>query len=441
MKTLCLKQFFLAAFAIVFLQGICFPVRAQQIHQIQKTQQTQQTKQSCNAGILPHSIRISLEGIFFSTTPVIRYYSMADWNKYECECPVEYISEETVLLTNENEMKSFLEILDKVPGCAEKMDASLVLEHFGIGSEVDILPDSAFCNLYNGHYNTKLKWNPMQQKFLADAMGDKEIRKKYLMKCFNGYNVFRYEVEMFFVGEHTEVRELSGIDFWLSGAVEVLGGRMKPCEKFCGMELMALLTDIFVSENAGQLHNLGWYDHPEHFKGLSEVFEVESKGLLLDNGNVLDGGKYTDNRSYEYFATLKVPDTNPNVRIVYAATEQQDGTLPSNGPLQRKFRKTVKRVLDIPFIFNRVWFNGSQAYIWFFNESNVNDYLVGLLEKPAADWEIDRKILCKSVLVEMHNSGKRNDVYLLLPGKRLLTVIENGYRYNYGSKLLNKNGD
>ena len=367
---------------------------------------------------------------------------MSDWNRYEGEVRV-IDNNNSIMLTKENEVQSFLEILEKVPGCAVKMETSALLEHFGIGREIGGLPDSVFCNLYNGHYKNKLKWNPAQQKYLADAMRDNETRKKYLLELFNAYSIFYYEAEAFSGGETVWTSHLSGIDFLASGAVDFFGGGLEPDDWGYGMELMKLVAENFINDydNLQQLHNLGWYDHPEHFNGLSEIFEVESKGLLLDNRNVLDGGKYTDNRSREYAAILKVPDINPNVRIVYAATERQDGSLPNFAPLLKKYRKTAKRVLDIPFFLNRLWYDGRQLRIWFFNGDNVNGYLVGLLEDSAAGLGFDREALCNSVLVEFSVPDKRNDMYLLLPGNHILPVMENGYPYSYGTRLLNKKGD
>ena len=372
------------------------------------------SREFLNLETLPDSVRISF--FAYSHAPgLIRFYSLADWNRYEGETVIEEYGSVVI-----EEDEKIYPLMRKLQG-KDTLQCEELLNKSGIGRVIDNLPDSSFYTLYDGQYKDKLRWNSLQRNLLTQAMRDPQMRGKclerYLSRC-------SCEVELFLSG-----RELGKIELY---------GKDAPVD-IClyGMDLMRLIVNEFVDSNPRDFHKLGWYDYPDHFTNLAEHFEIEEKFLLLDYGNTARGGKYTDNLNREYVASLRLREpfqkmdkvAYPNVRILYSATESDKG-LQRVPNLHKKARKVVERVLNVPFFSKRVEQKGERLNVWFFNDRNVNDYLVSLVAERTAELGIGEKELQHSILVEF--PSRKPDMYLMLPDNRIILLIEDGYRYNYG---------
>ena len=376
--------------------------------------------------IVPDSIRITFEG--YSPDPEwpgIRFYSLADWHQYEGEG---YLEEEyeSIVIEEAGQISAMMRNLQG----KDTFNINVLLEKFGIGGEIDNLPYSSFYTLYEGRYKDKLKWNSQQQDFLAQAMRNPQIRGNCLEKYLSRYTCV---VELFLRGKRLDKIELYGKGFIKSGILQEAPAGML----LNGMDLMRLIVNEFVDSNPDDFHNLGWYDYPQHFNNLLEYFEIEEKFLLHDHGNTAKGGKYSDNLNREYVASLKLRKpfgkvdkvAYPNVRILYSVTELDNG-LPVVANLHKKAFKVVNKVLNVPFFSNRVEQKGQRLNVWFFNDSNINDYLVSLVADRVEELGIGEKELQRSILLEF--PSRSPDMYLLLPDNRIIMLIEEGYRYNYG---------
>lgn len=384
-----------------------------------------------NLEMVPDSVRIS----FTKECPVpgwtpyrIRFYSMEDWSKYEGEYMLFEQDCGSIVIRGDEEIYA---LLGKLKG-RDTLRSREQLEYLEIGSVVDNLPDSSFCRLYDGQYKDKLKWNISQQNLLAQAMRDPQVRRNHVERQLSRY---RCVVELYLSGRELGKMELGGKESFVRGIWHLVPS----VQHLDWMDLMKLIVNDYVDSHPQDFHNLGWQDYPEHFDALSENFLVEERSLLLDNCNIAGGGRYTANRHREYAAVLKLMEpfrrvdkvAYPNVRIVYCAAES-DGVLPRIGNLHKKVRKVVEKVLDVPYFSERVEQKGQRMNVWFFNDRNVNDYLISLVAGRAAKSGIGEEELQRSILVEFPSRNKP-DMYLLLPDNRIMLLIDKGFRYNYGA--------
>ncbi len=159
-----------------------------------------------------------------------------------------------------------------------------------------------------------------------------------------------------------------------------------------------------------------------------------------DNWNIKYGGLYIDNRLPAYNATLALKEGPSNVRIMFAYEDMGDYAK-CVGNLERSHKDVIDRVSNIPFIKEKVLDAGQTLRIWYFNNRNVNDYLVMLAVDRLREnkmYGVDWADLNRAVVVEFFNKGM--NMYLALPDGRLVMFIENNWRYNYAGAIINPDG-
>lgn len=380
----------------------------------------------------------------------IRYYSLSDWNRYEGDITMEYNPISSITLKNKKVKDSLLSILENyyVPG--DEMHS--LLERFGVGKEINTLPDSCFRHLYEGKFSDMLQWNGYQVKYLADSLRKESVRIRLLNKYLEDFQYEDggkvYNVELFRNGEVQKWVTLSGRDFYRGEIEEFLQGKLDTEGKVpeilpysCGMDLLKIMAKKYVDRWPNAFYSLGWYDCEEVYKRLEKNFIIKEKCQFLDNWNVKYGGRYIDNRVPEYMARLSVKDGNPNVQLMFLYSSNADFNR-SITALENSHKSVVERICSIPFIKKNVVDAGIPLRIWYFNARNVNDYLHRLAVeglRRAKIYGVWWEDLENSVLVEFR-SNKGLNMYLALPDGRLVMLIENNWHGNYASVVINLDG-
>ena len=376
----------------------------------------------------------------------MRYYSLSDWNMYEGDVDLDIDNISSITLVKRRDKDAFMEILSKYAEHQEDKQARL--EQFGVGESINALPDSCFQNLYEGRFSDMLQWNPHQVKYLADSLRKESLRSRlldsYLLDFqYEGGNKVYY-VEMYRNGEVVERVRLSGRDFYRGDIEKFLQGRLDTkglvpeiTPYLYGMDLLKELAKRFVERWPNTLYKLGWHDCKQMYSRLEESFTIEDKCQLLDNWNVKYGGRYIDNRTPEYIARLSIKDGNPNVQLMFLHTYNTDFNKQISA-MENSYKSLVERVCSVPFIREKAVDAGTQLWIWYFNDRNVNDYLHLLAVeglRRAHVYGISWSNLKNSVLVE-YKARKGWNMYLLLPDNRLVMLVEEGWKYNYGGAVI-----
>ena len=376
----------------------------------------------------------------------MRYYSLSDWNMYEGDVVLDIDNISSITLVKRREKDAFIEILGKY--AVHQEDKQARLEQFGVGKAINTLPDSCFRNLYEGRFSDMLQWNPHQVKYLADSLRKESLRSRlldsYLLDFqYEGGNKVYY-VEMYRNGEVVKRVKLSGRDFYRGDIEKFLQGKLDTKGKvpeitpyLYGMDLLKELANRFVERWPNTLYKLGWHDCKQMYSRLEESFTIEDKCQLLDNWNVKYGGRYIDNRTPEYIARLSIKGGNPNVHLMFLHTYNTDFNKQISA-MENSYKSLVERVCSVPFIREKAVDAGAQLWIWYFNDRNVNDYLhlmavEGL--RRAHVYGISWSDLKNSVLVE-YKARKGWNMYLLLPDNRLVMLVEDGWKYNYGGAVI-----
>ena len=376
----------------------------------------------------------------------MRYYSLSDWNMYEGDVDLDIDNISSITLVKRKDKDAFMEILSKY--AVHQEDKQARLEQFGVGESINALPDSCFQNLYEGRFSDMLQWNPHQVKYLADSLRKESLRSRlldsYLLDFqYEGGNKVYY-VEMYRNGEVVERVRLSGRDFYrgdiekfLQGKLDTKGIVPEITPYLYGMDLLKELAKRFVERWPNTLYKLGWHDCKQMYSRLEESFTIEDKCQLLDNWNVKYGGRYIDNRTPEYIARLSIKGGDTNVQLMFLHTYNTDFNKQISA-MENSYKSLVERVCSVPFIREKAVDTGAQLWIWYFNDRNVNDYLhllaiEGL--RRAGMYGISGSDLKNSVLVE-YRARKGWNMYLLLPDNRLVMLIEDGWKYNYGGAVI-----
>ena len=376
----------------------------------------------------------------------MRYYSLSDWNMYEGDVDLDIDNISSITLVKRRDKDAFMEILSKY--AVHQEDKQARLEQFGVGESINALPDSCFQNLYEGRFSDMLQWNPHQVKYLADSLRKESLRSRlldsYLLDFqYEGGNKVYY-VEMYRNGEVVERVRLSGRDFYRGDIEKFLQGKLDTKGKvpeitpyLYGMDLLKELAKRFVERWPNTLYKLGWHDCKQMYSRLEESFTIEDKCQLLDNWNVKYGGRYIDNRTPEYIARLSIKGGNPNVHLMFLHTYNTDFNKQISA-MENSYKSLVERVCSVPFIREKAVDAGAQLWIWYFNDRNVNDYLHLLAVeglRRAHVYGISWSDLKNSVLVE-YKARKGWNMYLLLPDNRLVMLVEDGWKYNYGGAVI-----
>ena len=376
----------------------------------------------------------------------MRYYSLSDWNMYEGDVDLDIDNISSITLVKRRDKDAFMEILSKY--AVHQEDKQARLEQFGVGESINALPDSCFQNLYEGRFSDMLQWNPHQVKYLADSLRKESLRSRlldsYLLDFqYEGGNKV-YDVEIYRNGEVVERVRLSGRDFYRGDIEKFLQGKLDTKGKvpeitpyLYGMDLLKELANRFVERWPNTLYKLGWYDCKQMYSRLEESFTIEDKCQLLDNWNVKYGGRYIDNRTPEYIARLSIKGGNPNVHLMFLHTYNTDFNKQISA-MENSYKSLVERVCSVPFIREKAVDAGAQLRIWYFNDRNVNDYLHLLAVeglRRADIYGISWSDLKNSVLVE-YRARKGWNMYLLLPDNRLVMLVEEGWKYNYGGAVI-----
>ena len=376
----------------------------------------------------------------------MRYYSLSDWNMYEGDVDLDIDNISSITLVKRRDKDAFMEILSKY--AVHQEDKQARLEQFGVGESINALPDSCFQNLYEGRFSDMLQWNPHQVKYLADSLRKESLRSRlldsYLLDFqYEGGNKVYY-VEIYRNGEVVERVRLSGRDFYRGDIEKFLQGRLDTkglvpeiTPYLYGMDLLKELAKSFVERWPNTLYKLGWHDCKQMYSRLEESFIIEDKCQLLDNWNVKYGGRYIDNRTPEYIARLSIKGGNPNVHLMFLHTYNTDFNKQISA-MENSYKSLVERVCSVPFIREKAVDAGAQLWIWYFNDRNVNDYLHLLAVeglRRAHVYGISWSDLKNSVLVE-YRARKGWNIYLLLPDNRLVMLVEDGWKYNYGGAVI-----
>ena len=376
----------------------------------------------------------------------MRYYSLSDWNMYEGDVDLDIDNISSITLVKRRDKDAFMEILSKY--AVHQEDKQARLEQFGVGESINALPDSCFQNLYEGRFSDMLQWNPHQVKYLADSLRKESLRSRlldsYLLDFqYEGGNKV-YDVEIYRNGEVVERIKLSGRDFYRGDIEKFLQGKLDTKGKvpeitpyLYGMDLLKELAKRFVERWPNTLYKLGWHDCKQMYSRLEESFTIEDKCQLLDNWNVKYGGRYIDNRTPEYIARLSIKGGNPNVHLMFLHTYNTDFNKQISA-MENSYKSLVERVCSVPFIREKAVDAGAQLRIWYFNDRNVNDYLHLLAVeglRRAHVYGISWSDLKNSVLVE-YKARKGWNMYLLLPDNRLVMLVEDGWKYNYGGAVI-----
>ena len=376
----------------------------------------------------------------------MRYYSLSDWNMYEGDVDLDIDNISSITLVKRRDKDAFMEILSKY--AVHQEDKQARLEQFGVGESINALPDSCFQNLYEGRFSDMLQWNPHQVKYLADSLRKESLRSRlldsYLLDFqYEGGNKVYY-VEIYRNGEVVERVKLSGRDFYrgdierfLQGKLDTKGLVPEITPYLYGMDLLKELANRFVERWPNTLYKLGWHDCKQMYSRLEESFTIEDKCQLLDNWNVKYGGRYIDNRTPEYIARLSIKVGNPNVQLMFLHTYNTDFNKQISA-MENSYKSLVERVCSVPFIREKAFDAGAQLWIWYFNDRNVNDYLHLLAVeglRRAHVYGISWSDLKNSVLVE-YRARKGWNMYLLLPDNRLVMLVEDGWKYNYGGAVI-----
>ena len=376
----------------------------------------------------------------------MRYYSLSDWNMYEGDVDLDIDNISSITLVKRRDKDAFMEILSKY--AVHQEDKQARLEQFGVGESINALPDSCFQNLYEGRFSDMLQWNPHQVKYLADSLRKESLRSRlldsYLLDFqYEGGNKVYY-VEIYRNGEVVERVRLSGRDFYRGDIEKFLQGKLDTKGKvpeitpyLYGMDLLKELANRFVERWPNTLYKLGWHDCKQMYSRLEESFTIEDKCQLLDNWNVKYGGRYIDNRTPEYIARLSIKGGNPNVHLMFLHTYNTDFNKQISA-MENSYKSLVERVCSVPFIREKAVDAGAQLWIWYFNDRNVNDYLHLLAVeglRRAHVYGISWSDLKNSVLVE-YRARKGWNMYLLLPDNRLVMLVEDGWKYNYGGAVI-----
>lgn len=376
----------------------------------------------------------------------MRYYSLSDWNMYEGDVDLDIDNISSITLVKRRDKDAFMEILSKY--AVHQEDKQARLEQFGVGESINALPDSCFQNLYEGRFSDMLQWNPHQVKYLADSLRKESLRSRlldsYLLDFqYEGGNKVYY-VEIYRNGEVVERVRLSGRDFYRGDIEKFLQGKLDTKGKvpeitsyLYGMDLLKELANRFVERWPNTLYKLGWHDCKQMYSRLEESFTIEDKCQLLDNRNVKYGGRYIDNRTPEYIARLSIKGWNPNVQLMFLHTYNTDFNKQISA-MENNYKSLVDRVCSVPFIREKAVDAGAQLRIWYFNDRNVNDYLHLLAVeglRRAHVYGISWSDLKNSVLVE-YKARKGWNMYLLLPDNRLVMLVEEGWKYNYGGAVI-----
>ena len=376
----------------------------------------------------------------------MRYYSLSDWNMYEGDVDLDIDNISSITLVKRRDKDAFMEILSKY--AVHQEDKQARLEQFGVGESINALPDSCFQNLYEGRFSDMLQWNPHQVKYLADSLRKESLRSRLLDSYLLDFQYERgnkvYDVEMYRNGEVVERIKLSGRDFYRGDIEKFLQGKLDTKGKvpeitpyLYGMDLLKELAKRFVERWPNTLYKLGWHDCKQMYSRLEESFTIEDKCQLLDNWNVKYGGRYIDNRTPEYIARLSIKGGNPNVQLMFLHTYNTDFNKQISA-MENSYKSLVERVCSVPYIKENAVNAGAQLRIWYFNDRNVNDYLHLLAVeglRRAHVYGISWSDLKNSVLVE-YKARKGWNMYLLLPDNRLVMLIEDGWKYNYGGAVI-----